>query len=107
MAGIITLLYDCFSCDVRDGEHGIEYVTGKKKTFINKSVLFLIQPVDLPSLFIQPLLTDFAEKGKENISCNWKVNPCSARNQNNLLGTSCGLKLSETMTRCVLFRKNS
>lgn len=30
MAGIITLLYDCFSCDVRDREHGIEYVTGKK-----------------------------------------------------------------------------
>lgn len=31
MKGRITLLYDCFSCDVCDREHGIEYVTGEKK----------------------------------------------------------------------------
>lgn len=43
MRGRITLLYDCFSCDVCDREHGIKYVTGEKKeTFINKSDVPLI-----------------------------------------------------------------
>lgn len=43
MRGRITLLYDCFSCDVCDGEHGIKYVTGKKThNIFNESDLFLI-----------------------------------------------------------------
>lgn len=44
MTIIITLLYDCFSCDVCDREHGIKYVTGEKKkeTFIDESDLLFI-----------------------------------------------------------------
>lgn len=42
MRGRITLLYDCFSCDVCDGEHGIKYVTEKEKKHLLMNQIYFL-----------------------------------------------------------------